>query len=168
MLPLGAPGVADIVGSARALEHAVHELDLQLDRDLTLTSNLRVALESIPDLQIHGDPRDRLPHVVGFSALYVDAEALLLELDAGGIAVASGSACAGATGVLLPRRGSAESAEADTSPGTASHVLAAIGALTSGNVRVTLPLTPAAGIDLAPLTDTLPGLISDLRAEAGL
>ena len=61
----------------------------------------------------------RLPHVVTFSCLYVDGEALVTELDRRGFAVASGSACTAST--LEP-----------------SHVLAAMGALTHGNVRVSL------------------------------
>ena len=71
-----------------------------------------------------GDPVDRLPHVVTFSCLFVDGEALVHELDRRGFAVASGSACTAST--LEP-----------------SHVLAAMGVLTHGNVRVTLPLAAA-------------------------
>jgi cysteine desulfurase len=58
---------------------------------------------------------------VTFSCLFVDGEALVHELDRRGFAVASGSACTAST--LEP-----------------SHVLAAMGVLTHGNVRVTLPL----------------------------
>jgi cysteine desulfurase len=54
----------------------------------------------------------------------VDGEALVHELDRRGFAVASGSACTAST--LEP-----------------SHVLAAMGVLTHGNVRVTLPLAAA-------------------------
>ena len=64
-------------------------------------------------------PCGRLPHVLTFSCLYVDGEALVTELDRRGFAVASGSACTAST--LEP-----------------SHVLAAMGALTHGNVRVSL------------------------------
>ena len=60
-----------------------------------------------------------------FSCLFVDGEALVDELDRRGFAVASGSACTSST--LEP-----------------SHVLAAMGVLTHGNVRVTLPLAAAA------------------------
>jgi len=75
---------------------------------------------TVPDVQVHGDPVDRLPHVVTFSCLYVDGEALLGELEKFGIAVGSGSACT-------------------SDSGKPSHVLAAMGALTHGNVRVVLP-----------------------------
>ena len=63
--------------------------------------------------------------MVTFSCLYVDGEALVGELDRRGFAVASGSACTSST--LEP-----------------SHVLAAMGVLTHGNVRVTLPLAAVA------------------------
>ena len=66
-----------------------------------------------------GDPVDRLPHLVTFSFLYVDGEALVDALNRRGFEVASGSACTAST--LEP-----------------SHVLAAMGALTHGNVRVSL------------------------------
>ena len=66
-----------------------------------------------------GAPEDRLPHLVTFSCLYVDGEALVTELDRRGFEVASGSACT--SSALEP-----------------SHVLAAMGALTHGNVRVSV------------------------------
>ena len=72
------------------------------------------------------DDGPRLPHLVAFSCLYVDGEALVTELDRRGFAVASGSACTAST--LEP-----------------SHVLAAMGALTHGNVRVSLGRDTDAG-----------------------
>ena len=66
-----------------------------------------------------GDPVDRLPHLVTCSFLYVDGEALVDALNRRGFEVVSGSACTAST--LEP-----------------SHVLAAMGALTHGNVRVSL------------------------------
>ncbi len=80
----------------------------------------------VPDSVVHGDPELRLPHIVTFSCLYVDGEALVTELDRAGFSVSSGSACV-----------------ADTRQ--PSHVLAAMGALTHGNVRVSLPRDFVAG-----------------------
>jgi cysteine desulfurase len=74
----------------------------------------------VPDAVVHGDPENRLPHIVTFSCLYVDGEALVTELDRAGFSVSSGSACVSDT----------------RQP---SHVLAAMGVLTHGNVRVSLP-----------------------------
>ena len=94
-------------------------------RAAALVDRIRGGRGGVPDTEVVGDPRDRLPHVVTFSCLYVDGEALLDELDRRGFAVASGSACTSST--LEP-----------------SHVLAAMGVLTHGNVRVTLPLAGVA------------------------
>lgn len=89
-----------------------------------LVDQVRTAAALVPDTVVVGDPVERLPHVVTFSCLFVDGEALVHELDRRGFAVASGSACTAST--LEP-----------------SHVLAAMGVLTHGNVRVTLPLAAA-------------------------
>ena len=87
---------------------------------------------TIPDVEVVGDPVDRLPHLVTFSCLYVDGEALVDALDRRGFAVASGSACTAST--LEP-----------------SHVLAAMGVLTHGNVRVSLTRdTTEADVDGVP------------------
>lgn len=90
-----------------------------------LVDRIRAAAARIPDTEVAGPAEDRLPHIVTFSCLLADGEALVTELDRHGIAVASGSACTSST--LEP-----------------SHVLAAMGALTHGNVRVTLPLRAVA------------------------
>ena len=84
-----------------------------------------------------GDPDDRLPHVVTFSCLYVDGEAVLDALDRAGFAVSSGSSCT--SSALEP-----------------SHVLVAMGALSQGNVRVSLPRGVADG-DVTRFLDVLPG-----------
>jgi cysteine desulfurase len=85
---------------------------------------------------------------VTFSFLYVDGEAIVTELDRRGFAVASGSACTAST--LTP-----------------SHVLAAMGALTHGNVRVSLGRdTTEDDVDglLAALAEVVPAI----RKDAGL
>jgi cysteine desulfurase len=85
---------------------------------------------------------------VTFSCLYVDGEALVTELDRAGLGVASGSACTAST--LTP-----------------SHVLAAMGALTHGNVRVSLTRdTTEAEVDR--FLEVLPGVVAQLRARAGM
>ena len=90
-------------------------------------------------------PRDRLPHLVTFSCLYVDGEALVTELDRLGFEVASGSACTSST--LEP-----------------SHVLAAMGALTHGNVRVSVDRNTTED-DVERFLAVLPGAIDRLRAR---
>lgn len=112
---------------------------------------LRAAAHDLPDVDVVGDPDDRLPHVLTFSLLYVDGEALVIELDRRGFAVGSGSACTSST--LEP-----------------SHVLAAMGVLTHGNVRVTLPLNPIAPTlddDVSRFVAELPDAVAAVRTHLG-
>jgi cysteine desulfurase len=120
-----------------------------------LVDQVRTAAALVPDTVVVGDPVERLPHVVTFSCLFVDGEALVHELDRRGFAVASGSACTAST--LEP-----------------SHVLAAMGVLTHGNVRVTLPLAAAvSGGDAAraggvrAFCAELPDAVATVRAQLG-
>ncbi|MCC2333488.1 cysteine desulfurase family protein [Cellulomonas wangsupingiae] len=106
----------------------------------------RVAAE-VPDVQVAGDPVDRLPHVVTFSCLYVDGEAIVERLDRAGFGVGSGSACT--SSALEP-----------------SHVLAAMGVLTQGNVRLSLPPDVEAAA-VRRFCDVLPGAVADVRAALG-
>ncbi|MCM0638338.1 aminotransferase class V-fold PLP-dependent enzyme [Cellulomonas wangsupingiae] len=106
----------------------------------------RVAAE-VPDVQVAGDPVDRLPHVVTFSCLYVDGEAIVERLDRAGFGVGSGSACT--SSALEP-----------------SHVLAAMGVLTQGNVRLSLPPDVEATA-VRRFCDVLPGAVTDVRAALG-
>jgi cysteine desulfurase len=117
-----------------------------------LVGTVRESARLVPDTVVVGDPDDRLPHVVTFSSLYVDGEAVVGALDRQGYAVASGSACTSST--LEP-----------------SHVLAAMGVLTHGNVRVTLPLpavSPALETDVADFCAVLAPPLSAVRAELGV
>jgi len=109
-----------------------------------LVSQIRAEVpRTVPDSVVHGDPDARLPHIVTFSCLYVDGEALVTELDRAGFSVSSGSACV-----------------ADTRQ--PSHVLAAMGALTHGNVRVSLPRdVSAASVD--EFLQALPPIVAKVR-----
>ncbi|HEU4349347.1 MAG TPA: aminotransferase class V-fold PLP-dependent enzyme [Actinoplanes sp.] len=147
----GVPGFPDVpaVVAAAASLRAVAGETAEHARLRSLVDRIRVTVVArIPDVEVVGDPVDRLPHLVTFSCLYVDGEALLRELDRHGFAVSSGSACT-----------------ADTL--TPSHVLAAMGALTHGNVRVSLPRGTAAE-DVDRFLAVLPGVVADLRAAAGV
>ena len=57
-------------------------------------------LAAVPDSIHLGHPTERLPGNVAFSVRYIEGESMLLQLDAAGIMVASGSACA--SGSLEP------------------------------------------------------------------
>ncbi|MGL5859452.1 MAG: cysteine desulfurase family protein [Angustibacter sp.] len=143
----GEPDVPAILGAAAGLQDAeMHRTD-RAERCRALIDELRAAVATIPDTEVVGDPVDRLPHVLTWSHLFVDGEALVSELDRRGFAVASGSACT--SSALEP-----------------SHVLAAMGVLTQGNLRVTLPLDPVAD-DVRQLATQLPEVVAQVRAVLG-
>lgn len=140
--------VAGAIATAAALD-AVYRARLAESARLTaLVSLIRERVpQVVPDVEVLGNRDWRLPNTVTFSILYADGEQLAAELDRLGFAVGSGSACASRAG--LP-----------------SHVLAAIGALTHGNVRVSLPLGCTAG-DVDSFLAALPGAVESVRREAG-
>lgn len=112
-----------------------------------LVDRIRAAVPGLGDVQVVGDPVGRLPHLVTFSCLYVEGESLVRALDERGLEVTSGSSCTSSS--LEP-----------------SHVLVAMGALTHGNVRVSLSRrTTEADVDR--LLDALREVVPRLRAEAG-
>jgi cysteine desulfurase len=140
----GFPNVPEILAAAASLT-AMGRERAGLDGALrALSARIRAVVpERVPDTVVHGDPEDRLPHIVTFSCLYVDGEALVTELDRAGFSVSSGSACV-----------------ADTRQ--PSHVLAAMGALTHGNVRVSLPRGARDDVVTAFL-DALPPIVARIR-----
>ena len=145
------PGFVDlpsIIASAVALEAAEAERRTESVRLAALVDRIRARVpEIVPDVEVVGDPVDRLPHLVTFSCLYVEGEALLADLDLAGFAVSSGSSCV--ADALTP-----------------SHVLAAMGVLTHGNLRVSLP-PGAAATDVERFLDVLPGIVARVRADLG-
>jgi cysteine desulfurase len=143
----GEPDVPAVLAAAVALAEAERLREGRARVAAALVDRIRAAAAAVPDAQVVGDPVDRLPHVATFSFLFVDGEALLHELDRRGFAVASGSACTAST--LEP-----------------SHVLAAMGALTHGNLRVTLPLDPSVE-DVEAFVAELPGAVADVRRVLG-
>ena len=134
------PGIAAM---AAAVTARVAEAPGERDRMAGLASRLLAGLATIPEVVVHGDPGQRLPHLVAFSVLYIEGEALLLLLDGEGIAVHSGSSC------------TADSQEP-------SHVLAAMGAITHGSVRVSF-LRDTTESDVDRLLAVLPAAVADLR-----
>jgi cysteine desulfurase len=145
------PGFEDvpgIVAAVAALTAVVADAEAEDARLAALADELRVAVVGgVPDTVVLGPASDRLPHLVTFSFLYVAGEALLDELDRAGLAASSGSACTAST--LEP-----------------SHVLVAMGALTHGNLRVSLPRGVRAD-DVHRLAGVLPGAVARVRARTG-
>ncbi|MER6580371.1 aminotransferase class V-fold PLP-dependent enzyme [Nonomuraea sp. NPDC001023] len=145
----GFENVPGIVAAAAALRAMSAEAAQEQARLSTLVARIRETVPKVvPDVEVIGDPVGRAPHIVTFSCLYVDGEALLTELDKAGFAVSSGSSCTAST--LRP-----------------SHVLEAMGVLTHGNVRVSLPRgTSAAEVDR--FLAVLPDLVRRIRHDAGV
>lgn len=105
----GTENVAGIVGIGKAIEliynnFDVYNLKLKRMRDYFI----KKIEQKIPDAQLNGHRIDRLPGNVNISFKGIDAEELLLKLDAYGICASAGSACT--SGMVDP-----------------SHVLVAIG-----------------------------------------
>ncbi|MER5769657.1 aminotransferase class V-fold PLP-dependent enzyme [Streptomyces sp. NPDC001985] len=139
------PAIVAAAASLRAVRSEAADEAVRL-RGLVDRMRARVP-ELVPDVEVVGDPVDRLPHVVTFSCLYVDGEALLHGLDREGFSVSSGSSCTSST--LMP-----------------SHVLRAMGVLSEGNVRVSLPLgTPEAEVER--FLSVLPGVVGAVRERIG-
>ncbi|MEU8869287.1 cysteine desulfurase/sulfurtransferase TusA family protein [Streptomyces umbrinus] len=146
-----APGfenIPGIVAAAASLRAVRAEAAAESARLRELTDRIRARVpELVPDVEVVGDPVRRLPHLLTFSCLYVDGETLLHELDREGFSVSSGSSCTSST--LTP-----------------SHVLKAMGVLSEGNVRVSLPLgTPAEEVDR--FLDVLPRTVAAVREKLG-
>jgi cysteine desulfurase len=141
----GFENVPAILASAAALQAVVTERDEQAPRQRAQVDRIRRVVGGLTNVDVVGDPFDRLPHLVTFSCLYVDGEALVTELDRLGFEVASGSACTASA--LEP-----------------SHVLAAMGALTHGNVRVSVS-RETTDADVERFLSVLPAAIERLRAQ---
>jgi cysteine desulfurase len=145
----GAPGVPQVVAAAASLRAVTGEAAAEAVRLSALVDRIRERVAAtVPDVEIVGDPVRRLPHLVTFSCLYVDGEALLHALDRHGFAVSSGSSCTSST--LRP-----------------SHVLEAMGVLSHGNVRVSLHRETTEA-DVERFLAVLPELVAGIRKEAGI
>ncbi|GAA3554786.1 cysteine desulfurase/sulfurtransferase TusA family protein [Nonomuraea rosea] len=145
----GFENVPGIVAAAAALRAMAAEAAQEQARLSELVARIRETVpKTVPDVEVIGDPVGRAPHIVTFSCLYVDGEALLTELDKAGFAVSSGSSCTAST--LRP-----------------SHVLEAMGVLTHGNVRVSLP-RGASAAEVDRFLAVLPDLVRRIRQDAGV
>ncbi|MFG2130448.1 cysteine desulfurase/sulfurtransferase TusA family protein [Streptomyces sp. NPDC048751] len=147
----GFENIPAIVAAAASLRAVRAEAAAEAVRLRELTDRIRARVpELVADVEVVGDPVRRLPGIVTFSCLYVDGETLLHELDRAGFSVSSGSSCTSST--LTP-----------------SHVLKAMGVLSEGNVRVSLPPgTPAEDVErfLPALADAVTTVREKLGAPA--
>lgn len=143
------PGSASLpltIAAAVALEEWQGNEHVESARLRVLSRELRdEVFSSIEDCDIAGKLDESLPHITSFSFLYVQGEELLRRLEISGFAVDSGSAC---------------TAE-DLQP---SHVLAAMGVLTHGNIRVTLH-HGSTSTQVRELAAAIKVAVADLRAS---
>jgi cysteine desulfurase len=144
--PVNVPAILAAATALRARSAEAQEVGLN---HRELTSLLRERIPTlIPDVEVVGDPDERVPHILTFSCLYASGEALLLELDRAGFSVSSGSSCTAST--LTP-----------------SHVLEAMGVLSQGNIRVSLPWDVNSA-DVERFLDVLPAAVHAARPEAAV
>jgi cysteine desulfurase len=121
-LRAGTENVAGIVGFGAAADLARQDLESEASRLAELRAHLEQRLAALPAVTVFGAKAPRLPNTVQLAVAGIDGPALLLRLDAQGLAVSSGSACA--TGATEP-----------------SHVLLAMGVdpqLARGAIRVSM------------------------------
>ncbi|MCK5451389.1 MAG: cysteine desulfurase NifS [Candidatus Omnitrophica bacterium] len=119
----GTENVASIVGLGKACELTEKYFDEKMGEVKRLRDKLEDAiLNDISDSKLNGNKDARLPNTTNIGFEFVEGEAILLMLDAEGIAASSGSACA--SGSLAP-----------------SHVLRAMGVpftFIQGSIRFSL------------------------------
>ena len=118
----GTENLPGIMGMAAALDEAMANLEAHTAHVTALRDKLIAGLSKIPHCVLNGDAVNRLPGNVSFCFEGIEGEALLLLLDAKGVAASSGSACT--SGSLDP-----------------SHVLLAIGRpheIAHGSLRLSL------------------------------
>ncbi len=114
-------------------------------RDLTTTLRNQI-LTQIPGSSVAGDIGSSLPNISSICFVEVEAEELLRKLDARGFLVDAGSACF------------AENIQA-------SHVLAAMGAPSKGNIRITFH-HGTRHEDVTALVEAISACVSDLRTDS--
>ncbi|MES2876321.1 MAG: cysteine desulfurase family protein [Patescibacteria group bacterium] len=119
----GTENVAGVIGFAEAAKIACDHRKSESERLASLRNTLERRLsESIDGLLVTGHPKRRLPGSLHISVLGLDGERLVFALEAKGVFVATGSACA-------------------ANKGTRSHVLTALGLsdeAADGSLRITL------------------------------
>lgn len=116
----GTENVAGIVGFGKASELALNSLDEHIKHSTEIRNYLAEKLTAeIPDVIINGSMDNRHPGNLNVTFKYIEGESILIQLDACGICISTGSACSSKS--LKP-----------------SHVLSALGVpieLIHGTVR---------------------------------
>ena len=143
----GTENVAGIVALGKAAELEFRAMTEASKRETKLRDHLeKTLLATIPDCEVNGDVKHRLPNTTNIGFKYIEGEAILLSLDQYGICASSGSACT--SGSLEP-----------------SHVLQAMGlpyTILHGSIRFSLSrYTTDKEID--KVLEVMPGIVQRLR-----
>jgi cysteine desulfurase len=145
----GTEAVDAIVGFAAAVRAMASDLEETSARVERLRERLETGLSVASPLRVQSPPKERLPHILSVAFEGCDGEAVVIALDAQGVCVSSGSACASQS--LVP-----------------SHVLTAMGRSpeeTRSTVRFSLGWdTTEADVDAA--LRIVPPVVARLRALA--
>jgi cysteine desulfurase len=141
----GTENVAGIIGLGKAAELAQLHL-AEIARIKKFRDRLEKGLLAIPDTEVNGDRKNRIPNTTNIGFKYIEGEAILLSLDQYGICASSGSACT--SGSLEP-----------------SHVLRAMGlpyTTLHGSIRFSFSrYTTEAEVDR--VLEVMPGIVQRLR-----
>jgi len=138
------PGIA---GMAMAASICKNGMGKKREKLLEMTGRIKDYIQAnIDDVGFNGHPAERLPGNCNVSFSYIEGEAIVLRLDAAGVAVSSGSACS-------------------SSSRKPSHALVAMGLSAEeaqGSIRISLGFENTED-EVGYFLDVLPGIISDLR-----
>lgn len=144
----GTENVAGIIGLGKAAELELSHLPEATNREKQLRDRLeKTLLATIPDCEVNGDRKNRLPNTSNIGFKFIEGEAILLSLNQYGICASSGSACT--SGSLEP-----------------SHVLRAMGlpyTILHGSIRFSL-CRYTTGTEIDEVLAVMPGIVERLRA----
>ena len=144
----GTLNAAGIVGCGAAAALSVRTMETEVPRLRRLRDRLLEEAAAVGGVSLNGSAHRRLPHNVNIGVEGCDGEALLMALDAAGLAASAGSACQ--SGATEP-----------------SHVLEAIGAPSDrGHIRFSLGRTTSDD-DVSHAVETLTDAVKRLRDAGG-
>lgn len=147
----GTENVAGAVGMGVAIQLAVSERSDVVPRLAALRDRLRDAVLALPNVELTGHPRKRLPGHLSVIARDTDGASVVMNLDLAGVACSTGSACT--TGSTDP-----------------SHVLTALGypdEEARGSLRLSLGRTTTDD-DIDQAAKLIPETISRIRSAAAM
>lgn len=148
----GTQNVAGAIGFATALSLMTAEIATEMPRLAALRDRVSTGItHAIENTQVSAAHPERLPNIAHLIIKGVEGEAMLLQLDAKGVSISTGSACS--SGSLEP-----------------SHVLLSIGCpaeLAHGSIRVSLGRFTTAD-DVEYFLEVFPPIVERLRAMSPL